>query len=278
MNPAMAVTHVYTRGVGAAYLKNQLREMLEHRDLLMLLTQKELKVKYKGTALGFFWSLLNPLLMMIVYTAVFTTIARFPVEGYPVFLLAALLPWTAFSASILGSTNSIVLNHNLVRRVRFPVEFVPLSIVLAYVVNLVPSFPLLLIFALAFHQPIGWSLLALPLLVALQLLFTVGIALIVSSLTVYLRDVEHLVTLGMTIWFFGTPVLYPLSIFQGKSLGLLLLLNPMTWLVDSYQRIWHDGLWPQPQFVLAYAIAALALVAGGQLLFTRLSRRFAEEV
>ena len=274
----MAVTHVYTRGVGAGYVFGQLREMLDHRDLLILLTQKELKVKYKGTALGFFWSLLNPLLMMVVYTAVFTVIARFPVERYPVFLLAALLPWTAFSASILGATNSIVLNYNLVRRVRFPVEFIPLSIVLAYVVNLVPSIGILFLFALGFQQPLGWPLLSLVLLIPLQAMFTIGIALIVSSLTVYLRDVEHLVTLGMTVWFFGTPVLYPLSIFRGKALYVLLQLNPMTWLMDSYHRVWHENAWPQPGFLAAYALVAIVILVAGQLLFTRLSRRFAEEV
>ena len=274
----MAVTHVYARGLGAGYLRTQLQEMLEHRDLLVLLTQKELKVKYKGTALGFFWSLLNPLLMMVVYTAVFTVIARFPVDRYPVFLLAALLPWTAFSASLLASTNSIVLNQNLVRRVRFPVEFLPLSIVLSYLANLVPSLGILFVFALVFHQPLGWPLLALPVLIVLQGLFTIGISLLVSSLTVYLRDVEHLVTLAMTVWFFGTPVIYPLSIFAGKPLGVLLDANPMTWLMDSYQRIWHANQWPQPQFVGAFAVAAIAVAVAGQLVFTRLSRRFAEEV
>lgn len=274
----MAATHVYSRGLRSGYLRAQLRELWEHRDLLLLLTQKELKVKYKGTALGFFWSLLNPLLMMVVYTAVFSVIARFPIERYPIFLLAGLLPWTAFAGSVLGSTTTIILNGNLVRRVRFPVEFLPLSIALSYIVNLVPSLGILLLFALVFHQPLGWPLLALPLLVVLQACFAVGISLAVSSLTVYFRDLEHLVQVGMTVWFFGTPIIYPLSAFNGKLLGKLLGLNPMTWLADSYQRVWHADAWPQPAFLAGFAVAALLVLFLGQLLFSRLARRFAEEV
>lgn len=275
----MAAVHIYSRGMGAHYLRDQLREMLEHRDLLLLLTQKELKVKYKGTALGFFWSLLNPLLMMVVYTAVFTVIARFPIERYPVFVLAGLFPWTAFASAVNGATNTVVLNHSLVRRVRFPVEFLPLSIVLGYLVNLLPSLAILFLFAIGFHQSLGWPLLALPVLVLFQGMFTIGISLIVSSLTVFFRDVEHLVTLALTVWFFGTPVLYPLSTFDHhRKLQTLLQLNPMTWLMDSYQRIWHANTWPNPVFVAAFGAIGVVMMMGGQYIFSRLSRRFAEEV
>src|SRR5438309_9112950 len=156
----------------------ELRRIVRHRDLLLLLTQKDLELKYKGTALGFLWSFLNPLLMMIVYAAVFSVIARANIQRYPVFLLAGMLPWNAFIISILTASLTIVGNANLIRRVDFPREFLPLASVLSSLVNLALSLVILLVFALAFRQPLGLPLLALPVVVALQLMLTSGLELI----------------------------------------------------------------------------------------------------
>src|SRR5579872_1376412 len=141
----------------------EVRDLLGHRDLLLLLVRKDLKVKYKGTALGFFWSLLNPLLMMIVYAVVYTVLFRFQVPRYPIFLLAGLLPWNAFLAAVNSSALSIVLSGNLVRRVRFPLELLPLTTVLSSLVNLLLSLAILFVFAAIYRQPLGPPLLALPL-------------------------------------------------------------------------------------------------------------------
>jgi ABC-2 type transport system permease protein len=249
-----------------------------HRDLLTLLLQKELKIKYKGTALGMLWSLLNPLLMMVVYTIVFSTILRFSVPRYPIFLLSGLLPWTAFAGTLTTATVSIVRNGHLVRKIAFPHELLPLSAVLAALANLLPSFAVLLVFAFAFQQPLGLPLLALPLLIAIQFVFSAGLVLLLSAVTVYFRDVEYLVGIGVTVWFFATPVLYPLSFFDGRSFRQVLLLNPMTWLIDSYQRIWHANAWPDGGYLLLATTVALATLALGAITFARLQRRFAEEV
>lgn len=259
-------------------LLGEVGRIAEHRDLLRLLVTKELKIKYKGTALGFLWSLLNPLLMMVVYSIVFSVIARFAMPRYPIFILSGLLPWNAFAAAISAAALSIVLNGHLIRRVAFPREFLPFTSVAATMVNLVPSLPVLLLFALAYHQPLGWPLLALPLLLILQAVLTTGIALILSAVTVYFRDVEYLVGIGTTVWFFATPIIYPLSIFQGHRVGVLLALNPMTWLMTSYQRIWHENQWPDPHQLLALAALSIVLLLIGAMVFNRLERRFAEEV
>ena len=274
----MSATGITSRGVARVPLADQLRDLADHRDLLSLLVRKELKVKYRGTMLGMLWSLFNPLLLMAVYTAVFSVITRFPMPNYPIFLLAALLPWTAFAASLSSSVRSIVGHGNLVRRIRFPVAVLPTSMVIANVVNLLPGFAILLVFALFSRQPLGLPLVGLPLLVVLQLMFTLGVALVLSALNVYFRDLEYLVGVALMVWFFGTPVLYPLSAFAGKPVGVLIKLNPMTWLIDSYQRIWHANQWPDGRYLLGFAAAAcLTLVIGG-LVFGRASRRFAEEV
>ena len=256
----------------------EIGDVVRNRDLLLLLVLKDLKVKYKGTALGFFWSLLNPLLMMVVYTLVFSVLVRFQIERYPVFLLSGLLPWNAFTAAITAASTSMVANANLVRRVRFPLEFLPLTSVLSGLVNLVLSLVILLVFALAFRQPLGPPLIALPLLLVLQALLTTGICLVLSALLVYFRDIEYLVGIGLSALFFMTPVIYPLSAVGGNKLGLVLRLNPMTWLVTSYQSIWHENTWPKPSYLVALACTSVLMVLLGRLVFRRLQGRFAEEV
>src|SRR5438309_917344 len=206
----------------------ELRRIVRHRDLLLLLTQKDLKLKYKGTALGFLWSFLNPLLLMIVYAAVFSVIAKGHIPRYPVFLLAGMLPWNAFIISILTASLTIVGNANLIRRVDFPREFLPLASVLSSLVNLALSLVILLAFAFAFRQPLGWPLLALGPVILLQLMLSAGLALMLAALMVYFRDVENLITLSTTVLFFATPIIYRIQDLQSHAnLKLILGLNPL---------------------------------------------------
>lgn len=255
-----------------------LMRMASHRDLLVLFVQKELKIKYKGTALGFLWSLLNPLLMMVVYSLVFSLIGRFQVERYPIFLLSGMLPWNAFTISISTASMTIVGNGNLIRRVNFPREFLPLSAVFASIINLILSLLILFAFALVYRQPLGPPLIVLPLLLLLQLMLTAGVCLVLSGLMVYFRDIENLVTIAITVLFFVTPIIYPLSALGHHNLRWVLQLNPMGWLVGAYQSIWHDNVWPDPHFLLALAATSVASLAFGMWAFRRLEIRFAEEV
>jgi len=259
-------------------LVNELRRLVQHRDLLLLLTQKDLKLKYKGTALGFVWSFLNPLLMMIVYATVFSVVARVSMPNYPVFLLAGMLPWNAFIISINTASMTIVGNANLIRRVNFPREFLPLASVLSSLVNLGLSLVILFVFALAFRQPLGLPLLALPALILLQLALTSGLALILASLMVYFRDVENLIVLATTVLFFATPIIYPLSLVHRHNLQVVLGLNPLYWMVHAYQSIWHENSWPDPGQVLLLSLVSIASLVAGWVVFRRLEGNFAEEV
>jgi lipopolysaccharide transport system permease protein len=259
-------------------LLGELRRVVQHRDLLLLLTQKDLKLKYKGTALGFVWSFLNPLLMMIVYATVFSVIARVQMTNYPVFLLAGMLPWNAFIISISTSSMSILGNANLIRRVNFPREFLPLATVLSSLVNLALSLVILFVFALAFRQPLGLPLLALPAVILLQLVLTSGLALILASLMVYFRDVENLITLATTVLFFATPIIYRLQDVHHRDLQVILGSNPLAWMIGAYQAIWHQNSWPDlHQMLPLTAVSVLSLVAGW-MVFRRLEGNFAEEV
>lgn len=255
-----------------------LMRMASHRDLLVLFVQKELKIKYKGTALGFMWSLLNPLLMMVVYSVVFSLVMRFQVERYPIFLLSGLLPWNAFTISISTASMTIVGNGNLIRRVNFPREFLPLSTVLASLINLVLSLFVLFAFALVYRQPLGLPLILLPALLVLQLMLTAGVCLVLSGLMVYFRDIENLITIAITVLFFVTPIIYPLSALGHHSLRWVLQLNPLGWLIGAYQNIWHDNTWPDLRFMLALTVMSVASLVVGMWAFRRLEIRFAEEV
>jgi lipopolysaccharide transport system permease protein len=259
-------------------LLGELRRLVQHRDLLLLLTQKDLKLKYKGTALGFVWSFLNPLLMMIVYATVFSVIARVQMHNYPVFLLAGMLPWNAFIISISTSSMAIVGNANLIRRVNFPREFLPLATVLSSLVNLALSLVILLAFALGFRQPLGLPLLALPAVIVVQLMLTSGLALILASLMVYFRDVENLITLATTVLFFATPIIYPITQVHRHYLQVILGSSPLYWMIRSYQDIWHENAWPDLRQMLLLAAVSVASLVVGWMVFRRLEGSFAEEV
>src|SRR5215472_17327721 len=208
---------IVLRPSGSRRLPAELVRFARYRDLLLLLVQKDLKAKYKGTALGFLWTFLNPLLLMILYAVVFSVIARVSLHRYPVFLLCGMLPWNAFTIAISTASQTIVGNANLIRRVNFPREFLPLASVLSSLVNMLLSLGILLCFAFGFHQALGP-----PLLTLLLLVLTAGICLLFSALMVYFRDLENIITLLLTVLFFGTPIIYPLSAVGHGSLRALL--------------------------------------------------------
>jgi lipopolysaccharide transport system permease protein len=259
-------------------LGTHLGRLVRHRDLLLLLTQKDLKAKYKSTFLGFLWSMLNPLLLMLVYAAVFSVVVRFQMPRYPVFLLAGVLPWNAFIISISTASLTIVGNGYLIRRVNFPREYLPLASVLSGAVNLCLSLVLLFVFALAFRQPLGAPLLALPLLIVLQTVFTTGLGFFLAALVVYFRDLENLIQIGLAVTFFVTPIIYPFQAVRDAPVAWVLTINPMGWLITGYQRIWHDNQWPEAPPLIAFAALALLALGTGWALFKALEGRFPEEV
>lgn len=266
-------------GWNPGMLAGQLREVLVYRTLLLELVRKDLRGKYKRSSLGIIWSLLNPLLLMLVYTLVFSTIARFPVKNYPMLLLSGLLAWNFLSNALSQSVTAIVNNANLVRKIYFPREVLVASLVGASLVNFVISLLLLVPFILLFRVQLGWPVLLLPLLLLTEVLFVGGLSLLVSAVDVFFRDIEHLIQVLLLVWFFATPVIYPYSSpILSARVRAILLVNPLTWLMDSYQRILYWNLWPRPEFIAGFAAAAMVVALLGALSFQRLKRSFAEEV
>ena len=261
----------------------ELRNLYRYRQLIATLTARDLKARYRGSILGYFWSLANPLLLLAVYTIVFTVF--FPanaIQPYPLFLFAGILPWTFFSAATLESTNAINANAGLIKKVMFPAEALPLVVVLSHLVHFALAVPILVAATIGFalHGDIVMKptmLLAIPLMV-LQTLFVAGIAMTVASAAVLFRDLRDIVMNLMTLGFFLTPILYTIERIDKRWLRALLRINPMTPFVVSYQDAFFFGRLPalsDTVLMLAYALASVAL---GMTVFGRLRDTLAEAI
>jgi len=266
----------------------RLRELWEYRELVRNLVIRDLKARYKNSILGVAWSWVNPLLMMVVYTVVFNILAgRSNLPNYPVFLFCALLPWNFFSTSVAQATNSIVEAAPLVKKVYFPREVLPLSIVLGNLINFLIALPVFFLLALVMGNPItGWVLL-LPLIMVIQFAFTLGVGFITATLNVFYRDTRIIMDVLLLAWFFLTPIFYPLDTvpeqhtFWGVTVPVrawLLRLNPMASIVSSYRELLYWGTPTDLAFLLRTAVTALGVLVVGYLVFLRFSSRFGEEV
>jgi lipopolysaccharide transport system permease protein len=268
-------------------MAEHLADLYRYRALIGTLVLRELRARYRGSVLGFLWSFLNPLLLMLVYVLVFSVYLRVPMQGYAVFLFTGLLPWLWFSSSLGHAAGVIVGSGALVKRVLFPAEILPLVSVLSNMINMLLSLPLLFVFLAVFGIRPTPVLAFLPLLLALQLLLTTGLALALAALNVHLRDVEQILTNALTLLFFLSPILYPVSTVPvtlrlGDAvlvpLRPLYFLNPIAGLVQSYQNIFFFGRDPHWIHLSMVTVCALAALVGGWRVFDRLRDSLAEEV
>ncbi len=238
-------------------------EALRYRELLLNLVATELKVKYRGSALGFLWSLLNPLALIVIYTIAFRYIVRIQIERYAVFLVAGILPWQFFSSSALASTISLMVNASLLKKVHFPREIIPASTVLFNLIQMVLALLVFLPSLLVLTGHLPWTLVFYPAVLALQVLFVIGVAMGLSALTVVFRDLRHLTEVGLMMLFWMTPILYSVSMVP-PWLRTVFAFNPMTSYVSAYQDITYWGRPPEPWLMLTMAgWAAAALLVGG---------------
>ncbi len=204
----------------------------QHRWLIIELVKREVKLRYRGTWLGFFWSLLNPLIMTTVYTVVFSYIFRIGIPKFPVFLFCALLPWNWFGEAVSSGTDCFVGRPGFVRDAIFPTAILPITSIAASMMNYVFSLPILLIVLLTFRVPFGWSLLTLPLIMAVQFLFTLGIVFILGTFNVFFRDLRYIVQNLLMALFFLTPVFYDISSIPA-SFQFFFKLNRFTFMASK---------------------------------------------
>ncbi len=262
---------------------HNLLQLGRYRGLIQSLVARELKARYRGSVLGFFWSFINPLLLLLIYTFVFTAVmpgTRPPeLEPYALFMFCGILPWTWFSSSLGESANVLISGGNLIKKVLFPAEVLPIVTVLANLVHFFLGLPILIAFLIYYRAPLQFSeLVWFPVVVLVQLVLTLGLALIVSSLTVHFRDIKDLLSNLLTFWFFATPIIYPMSQAPPMSRPFLNL-NPFTHLAISYQEIlFYPGPFGHWKWLLALGVMSVGLFLFGYFLFDRLRDSFAEEV
>jgi lipopolysaccharide transport system permease protein len=260
-----------------------LRQLIRYRGLIQSLVARELKARYRGSVLGFLWSFINPLLLLVIYNFVFTTILPNQMEGvqpYALFLFSGLLPWTWFSAALTEAAGSLIAGGNLIKKVLFPAEILPLVNVLANMVHFFLGLPILVIFLVAYrHPPDAWDLVWFPVAVLVQLVFTAALSLVLSALAVHFRDVRDILANLLTLWFFATPIIYPWNMPGLERFHLLFDLNPFTHLAVAYQEIlFYEGPIGHWRWLLALGAASIVLFMGAYWFFDRVRDSFAEAV
>lgn len=239
-----------------------LDEVWRYRGLGQLLVSKELKLRYRRSVLGFAWTMLNPLLTMLILTVVFSHVLRVQVEKFPVFVLSALLPWNFFVQSVVGGSLCIIHNESLLRNVRVPRAVFPLALVGSHLVNYLLALVPLLLVMLWQGVPLRIGVAALPYCLLTLALFTAGIVLAVSAATVFFRDLAQIVEVGMTALFYLTPVIYPLSILPERY-AWAFRLNPLYWLVTPFRSMFFEGRPPELQAIaIGGALGILSFVLG----------------
>jgi lipopolysaccharide transport system permease protein len=264
-------------------LFSNLAQLIRYRGLIQSLVARELKARYRGSVLGFFWSFVNPLLLLAVYSFVFTTIMPNRVAGvqpYALFMLCGILPWTWFAASLTEASGSLIAGGNLIKKVLFPAEILPLVTVLANMVHFFLALPIVVLFLLLYqHPPDGSDLIWFPVAVLVQVVFTAGLALGLSALTVHFRDIRDILANFLMLWFFSTPIIYPWFQAEVQPYRTFFNLNPFTHLAISYQEIlFFPGPMGHWRWLLALGAASVLVFLAGYWLFDRLRDSFAEVV
>ncbi len=262
-------------GIGA--LADHMRETWGYRSLVVVLVLRELKARYRGSLLGFGWSLLNPLVLLAVYSLLFGIYMRINIDHYPLYLLAGLLPWLWLAQTLTMGAGSLVDSGMLVSKVMLPPQLLPIVGVLANGINFLLALPVLLVFALFTKGVSPAALLGLPVVVLAQTALLVGLTLPLAATCVLFRDIKFLVSNLTTFWFFLTPIVYTAD-FVPERLRIFLMLNPFYPFAKAYQSILYRGEWPSVASMLAIAGITIAALTFGILLFERIRTRAVEEL
>ena len=251
-----------------------IKELYNYRQLLKSTISKEVRGKYKGSFLGVLWSFVNPLLMTLVYAIVFPFLLKSSQPHYTTFIVIAIIPWTWFTYSILSGTNVFLVNEGIIKKVYFPREILPISVVTSGLINFLISCIVIAIFLICSGIGFSFNIIYLPLIAIIQYILQLGIVLITSSIDVYIKDAEYIVNFFVQMLFYGTPVLYSIDMFPEKFRWILRL-NPMATIVESYRNIFYYQVRPEFKMLGIIFIGSLILLGIGILVFKKLEKGFA---
>ncbi len=247
------------------------------RDLLRELVSRDIKLRYQRSVIGIAWSLVNPLAQLLVFSLVFGRVLNRGVPDYPAFVFTGILVWTWFQTSLTLGVTAITDNRELVRRPGFATAILPWVTVTTHLVHFLLALPVLIVFLLLSGHGLGAAVLALPVLVAIQFVITLGLIYVAATFQVPFRDTQHILGLVLLLLFYLSPVIYSDEIVTGHYRRLYRL-NPLVHLLDAYRAVLLEGTLPNLRAVLALALLAVGLVVAGHLAFRSAADRFAEEV
>jgi lipopolysaccharide transport system permease protein len=261
-------------------LSGRLRTLFERRNLIWELTARNLKIRYRRSVFGFLWALLNPLLNALVFGVVFGVLLKSPIDRFVLFIIVGILAWNAFASSVLEAMAVITGSANLVARVRFPHEVLPISTVLANMINLVLALPSVFLVMVLTHTPLYPQLILLPWVLVCLFCFALGISFMSAATNVFFRDTRNFLDVVMSLWFFLTPIIYNLDIAFRTREGqrLVYWLNPMASIVTLMRHMFYTSYWDAPSFLLRTTFACVITMVAGWIYFARMSDRFVEEL
>lgn len=257
---------------------NFIKELWEYREMIISLTKRDLRSRYKGSVLGFLWMFLNPLLQLGVYTIVFSTIMRMGVDKFYLFMFVALVPWLFFSTCLSAGTTVIFSQQDMVKKIYFPRDVLPISFTVSQFINMLLSF--IVIFVVVFISDVPINLIALcylPLIMLIQFVLCLGITYLVSALSVYFRDLQHILGIVSMAWMYLTPVIYPVEMIPDSFVDLFYL-NPMTSITIAYRDILYYARVPELGTLSNAVIMGIGILVVGKIVFSKLQRGFVEEL
>ncbi len=252
-----------------------MRNFENYKDLIFVLTQKEIKVRYKNNIFGYLWSIANPLAFAFVFFVAFKIVMKIQMEDYALFLITGLFPWQWFSNSVTESPMVFVGNASIIKKVNFPRNIIPLTIVLQDMIHFILSIPVIVLFLFIYHKSpsVSW-LYGIPLLLCIQLLMTYGISLLISSINLFFRDIKNLTVIFITLLFYFTPIIYPETMVPERYKHLINL-NPIAPLMISWRSLFLNGTLEIASLMVSIAYSVFAFMLG-YLVYRKLSWKFAE--
>jgi ABC-type polysaccharide/polyol phosphate export permease len=251
--------------------------IIHYRDLLTDLTLRQVKIHYRRSVLGILWSLLNPLLTLVVFSFVFQQVVPLNIKHYSAYVFCGLLAWNWFSSSVNMAAYTITFNRELVRRPEFNTEILVVVNVASNMINYLLALPILLGLLLVDGLYPGWNYFLLPLILLIQFMFTLGLSLIISALNVFYRDIGHLISAVIVIWFYVTPVFYLVGATK-RGYEWVFNINPMALILDMYRNIFINAEMPDAMIIGIVSVVSIVMLLIGYLVFSRLKHNFVDEL
>lgn len=256
---------------------NILKNLYNYRELIKTSVKKDIGGKYKHSFFGVLWSFINPLLQIAVYAFIFPKIMKNNIPNYTVFMVCGLIPWNYFSVVLNRASFTMIENGNIIKKVYFPREILPLSLVTSETINFVISTIIILGFSLAYGMGFSPYLLLYPVILIVQYVLLLGISLIVAGVTVYFRDLQHFIGVLLQLFFYATPIVYSIETIP-ENFRWILQINPMTYIIEGFRDIFYNQTMPDMKMLGIIFVIGVIVCIIGYMLFNKLQKRFAEEL